>query len=223
LIFHQTLLRCSIAGKDVRVESEVEFMLRNESKPRGWYSRGYLPHFDGGTKLQFLTFRLDDSLPLTVLEKWKRELEQCSEIEREIVLRERIEKYLDCGYGNCYLKQPEIAEMVQNALLHHDGTKYKLIAWAIMPNHVHLLLKPLEALGAIEHSIKSYTANKINKFLNRSGTLWQKEVYDRYIRDFEHYQTTIAYIENNPVKARLCEKPSDWRFGSAYFLKNAGK
>ena len=173
--------------------------------------------------MQFLTFRLHDSLPLAVLEKWKKELAQCSEIEREIVLRERIEKYLDCGYRNCYLKRAEIAEIVQDALLFHDRAKYQLIAWTIMPNHVHLLLKPIEELGEIEHSIKSFTANKINKFLNRSGTLWQKEVYDRYIRDFEHYERTVAYIENNPVKAHLCEKAENWKFGSAYFFKNCEK
>jgi len=192
-------------------------MNNGENKPRGWYGRGYLPHFDDGAKLQFLTFRLNDSLPQTVLDKWKKELAQCSEIEREIVLRERIEKYLDCGYGKCYLKNAEIAKLAQDALLFHDGAKYKLIAWTIMPNHVHALVQPFEELGAIEHSIKSYTANKINKFLNRSGTLWQKEVFDRYIRDFEHYEKTVAYIENNPVKARLCEKAEDWRFGSAWF------
>jgi putative DNA methylase len=181
-------------------------MLNEKSKPRGWYSRGYLPHFDGGEKLQFLTFRLNDSLPTEVLEKWKLELEKSPEIEREITLRERIEKYLDCGYGKCYLKNPEIAEIVQNALLYHNKAKYKLISWVIMPNHVHVLLKPFEKLGAIEHSIKSYTANKINKLLKRSGSLWQTQVFDRYIRDFTHFEKTIAYIENNPVKARLCEK-----------------
>ena len=167
-------------------------MQKNEFKPKGWYSRGYLPHFDGGTKLQFLTFRLEESLPQSVLAKWEKELEQCSEIEREIVLRERIEKYLDCGYGKCYLKLAKVAKIVQNALLFHDETKYKLIAWTIMPNHVHLLIKPFEELGTIEHSIKSFTANKINKFLNRSGTFWQKEVFDRYIRDFEHYEKTMT-------------------------------
>jgi len=92
-----------------------------------------------------------------------------------------------------------------------------------MPNHVHALLKPFEELGAIEHSIKSFTANEINKLLKRSGSLWQTEVYDRYIRDFEHFETTVAYIEDNPVKGRLCRKASDWRFGSAGFLKNSDK
>lgn len=170
--------------------------------------------------MQFLTFRLNDSLPQEVLDKWKTELAQCSEIERKIVLHERIEKYLDCGYGKCYLKIPEAAEIMQNALLYHDEAKYKLIAWTIMPNHVHILLKPFEGLGTIEHSIKSFTANAINKLLGRSGTLWQKEVFDRYIRDFEHFHNTIAYIDNNPMKARLCEQAEDWQFGSAWFLKN---
>ncbi len=88
---------------------------------------------------------------------------------------------------------------------------------------LHVLVQPFEKLGAIEHSIKSFTANKINKLLNRSGELWQKEVFDLYIRDFEYFENTVAYIENNPVKARLCERASDWQFGSAWFLKAGGK
>ncbi|MEP6923370.1 MAG: transposase [Pyrinomonadaceae bacterium] len=191
------------------------------AKPDGsrrWYSRGYLSHFDGGEITQFITFRLHDSLPQDVLLGWRGELAGEPETEREILLNRRIEKYLDQGFGECFLLNPEIAAIVQNALLFHDNSLYRLSAWIIMPNHVHLLLTPNAgvALSRILHSLKSFTSNKVNQMLGRKGKLWQEESFDRYIRNREHYEKTITYIENNPVKARLCERPSDWQFSSAF-------
>lgn len=170
--------------------------------------------------MQFITFHLVDAVPCQVIDKWKIELEREKDEEAKKILHWRIEKFADQGYGACYLRNPEIAELVQNALLHFDKQKYKLIAWVIMPNHVHLLLRPLEnvELGAIIHSIKSFTAVKANRILNRTGKFWQEDYFDRFIRNFEHYEKTIHYIEMNPVKAELCDKPSDWKFSSAYFI-----
>jgi len=110
---------------------------------------------------------------------------------------------------------------VQDTLLYFDNEKYKLISWVIMPNHVHFLLRPFEnhKLEKIIHSIKSFTAQKANQILNRRGKFWQEEYFDRYIRNYEHFEKTINYIELNPVKAKLCEKPTDWKFSSAYFNK----
>ncbi|HYM00221.1 MAG TPA: hypothetical protein VEZ90_14810, partial [Blastocatellia bacterium] len=70
-------------------------------------------------------------------------------------------------------------------------------------------------LGQILHSWKSFTANQCNKALGRNGEFWQKETWDRYVRDERHYYNAIAYIERNPVKARLCKKPEDWEWSSA--------
>jgi putative DNA methylase len=97
--------------------------------------------------------------------------------------------------------------------------KYRLIAWVIMPNHVHFLAKPLkkEHLPNILHTIKSYTAHEINKILNRKAQFRQHESFDRYIRNEEHFVNVVGYIENNPVKAGLCQAARDWRFGSAHF------
>ena len=90
-----------------------------------------------------------------------------------------------------------------------------------MPNHSHMLLTPCAGheLSAILHSLKSYTANEANKLAGRSGQFWQPESFDRYVRDADHFQNVITYIENNPVKARLCEKPEDWPYSSAWFRK----
>lgn len=110
---------------------------------------------------------------------------------------------------------------MQDALLFHKGAKYKLHAWVVMPNHVHVLLTPLEDVHfpTIMHSIKSYTANEANKIAGRSGQFWQLESFDRYIRNLKHFVGVIRYIENNPVKAGLCRSPEEWPFSSASFEK----
>ncbi len=88
-----------------------------------------------------------------------------------------------------------------------------------MPNHLHCLLRPQEniELKDIMHSIKSYTGLKANRLLGRRGKFWQEDYFDRYIRNYEHFESAVDYINLNPVKAGLCEKPADWKFGSAYY------
>jgi REP element-mobilizing transposase RayT len=186
------------------------------------YSRGYLPHIDGEELIQFVTFRLHDSLPVSVLEKWQRELEHEEDDTRERLLRERSERYLDMGYGKSWLREPNAAKIVQDTLLYHDQKKYELYAWVIMPNHGHVLYKPINgfSLAEIQHSIKSCSANSINKLLQRKGRFWQEESFDRYIRDVRHFSNTVAYIENNPVKAGLCASPEEWPFSSAGFRES---
>ena len=195
---------------------------RTHKPPLGWHSRGYLPHFDGGELAQFITFRLYDALPRDVLIRWKEELKLQPSAEAESIMRRRIEAYLDQGHGGCFLRDFAVAGMVQNALLFHDRTKYRLSAWVVMPNHVHMLCKPSSGyrLADIMHSIKSFTSSEANKMLHRAGRFWQKEYFDRYIRNARHFAKTVAYIENNPVKAGLCKRPSDWPFSSAWFREH---
>ena len=190
----------------------------NAPDPRGWHTRGYLPHFDGGEMVQFITVHLGDALPKAVIDRWKVELQNEPDEERKKQLYWRAEKYIDKGFGRCYLGQTPIAEMVRDALMHFDLERYKLISWVIMPNHVHFLLRQCAGfeLEDIIHSLKSYTALKANRHLKRSGQFWQEEYFDRFIRDAAHYQNTIRYIELNPVKAKLCRKAEDWPFSSAF-------
>ncbi|MBX3290297.1 MAG: transposase [Acidobacteria bacterium] len=192
--------------------------MEDKNGPRGWYTRGYLPHFDAGPfRTQFITFRLFDSLPQNVLRRIKQELElrKPENISRETFIL--AERYLDKGYGACFLKRLDVATMVRDALLKYHLERYRLDAWVIMPNHAHLLLRPLEGhmYEKIMHSIKSYTASEANKLLGRKGAFWMREAFDRYIRDDEHYRRVVRYIENNPVKAGLCGLPEEWEFSSA--------
>jgi hypothetical protein len=120
----------------------------HQESPPGWYSRGYLPHFDGGEIAQIVTFRLFDSLPRSLLEQWHEELAHWPEKEAEVESRKRLEGYLDRGEGNAWMNDPRIAEQVQRALLFFDAQRYRLQAWVVMPNHVHALLTPERGLGA---------------------------------------------------------------------------
>ena len=114
------------------------------------------------------------------------------------------------------LRQPEIAALVQENLLHIDGTRYRLLAWVVMPNHVHAVIEISQTpLAEILHGWKSYTGKAANCLLKRTGDFWQAEYFDRYIRDEEHFRKAVRYIENNPVKAGRVKSPEEWIFGSA--------
>jgi len=129
-----------------------------------------------------------------------------------------IERVLDSGHGELLLGDMRIAELVENALLHFDDERYKLLSWVIMPNHVHVIATPHGdwSLASIVHSWKSFTATKANGVLGRSGTFWAREYYDRAVRDEVHYANAVSYVEMNPVKACLCIAPEEWRFSSAW-------
>lgn len=189
-------------------------------KIRGWHSRGYLPHYDSDRRTQFVTFRLHDSLPRNVLFRLKEESRvNMLRDKDDLELQRLTEKYLDKGAGECYLKQRLVAEIVERKILGRHLSKLILIAWVIMPNHVHLLFSPMtgHSLTTIMQSIKGATAMEANQVLGRTGSFWMRDYFDRYIRDREHCSKAVRYIENNPVKAGLCEKAEDWRFGSAWW------
>ena len=188
----------------------------------GWHSRGYLPHFDGRPTPQFITFHLADSIPHKVIDRWKQELRSITYLDEKLCLQKRIERYLDLGYGQAFLKVPEVAWMVQDSLLKFDVIRYRLFAWVVMPNHVHTLMSRFDEneLRNILHSIKSYTAHEANKILGRVGQFWIEDYFDRFMRNQRHFERTVRYIENNPVKAGLCREPGDWPYSSAWFKKH---
>ena len=185
---------------------------------KGIYDRGYLPHWDWVASLQAITFRLADSVPSAVIQQWRRELAEIpDETARERELRRRIARHEDRGAGESLLMRPNCAAIVHAQLLKGHPAQYRLLDWCIMPNHVHVLVK-LEGSASISEVVRSWkgpSAVEINRWLQRCGPLWQREYYDRLVRDMEHLHECRAYIRNNPVKANLCDKPDDWAFSSA--------
>lgn len=176
-------------------------------------NRGHrpLPHWEthGGT--YFITFRLDGSVPESVL----RELEIRNQLPNKLPGDDRptvkdVEAYLDRCCGECHLKDSRLAEVVANAIQYLDGKDYRLLAWVVMPNHVHLVCKllPGKSLSRTMQALKSFTAKGVNKLLGRTGALWQREYYDRLIRDDAELNRAISYVHDNPVKAGL----ADWKW-----------
>jgi type I restriction enzyme R subunit len=117
------------------------------------------------------------------------------------------EKYLDRGHGACVLRQPRLAQIVADSLLHFDGDRYVMGDFVVMPNDVHLLTC-LQGETDIEsqcRSWKKYTATKINRALGQRGRFWQEESFDHLIRTPEEFDYLRRYIADNPAKARLRE------------------
>jgi putative transposase len=108
-------------------------------------------------------------------------------------------------------------QVVVDALLHFDGDRYRMLAWCVMPNHVHVVVEPTQehSLGSVVKSWKAFTAAKINQLSGRSGAVWAPDYFDRFMRDEAQLRNTISYVENNPVAAGLVPAPGDWEFSSA--------
>jgi REP element-mobilizing transposase RayT len=194
---------------------------------RGWYSRGYLPHCDHPGLLQSITYHLADSLPAAVLEQMDAELRTLPPERQDTERRRSVEAWLDAGHGSCVLLLPRAAACVVDTWRHFAGERYDLIAWVVMPNHVHVLVRVYDGvpLAKIVQSWKSYTARRIRAMMeaeSRAGArrsqdqgVWMREYWDRYIRDERHFQMAVDYIHQNPVKARLVGMAKDWPWSSA--------
>jgi REP element-mobilizing transposase RayT len=179
---------------------------------KGWHTRGYLPHYDKPGTLQMVTFRLADAMPLALRHEW----ETLFTIENGREQRARLEEYLDRGHGKCLLKSAQVATAVEKVLLRFDGQRYRMTAWALMPNHAHVLFELWDMpLGKLLKAWKGTSANAANSVLGRTGAFWQEDYWDRFMRDEEHFRKAQHYIEWNPVKAGLVHQPEAWAFSSA--------
>jgi REP element-mobilizing transposase RayT len=185
----------------------------------GWHSRGYLPHLDVAGLTQSVTFRLADSLPAAQAVIWSELARLASDAQR----RAPAEAWLDRGHGSCALRDPVLAALVEDALLCFDGQRCRVLAWVVMPNHVHVLVEVFQGwpLRSLMKSWKSYTARAINSRLGHRGAVWQADYFDRFIRDDAHLRSEIDYIEENPVKAGLVVRAADWPWSSASRKRSA--
>ena len=185
----------------------------------GWHQRGYLPHHDVPGVTQLVTFRLNDAMPASRRSEW----EVLLRIEEDRERRRKLEEYLDRGLGECWLRQPRIADLAEGALRFFDGQRYCLGAWAVMPNHIHVLLEVWQTpLALLLKSWKGFTARKANKLLGREGAFWEREYWDTRIRDEQQLRKAVRYVETNPLKARLVPEAKAWQWSSARFRDEFG-
>jgi REP element-mobilizing transposase RayT len=175
-------------------------------------NRGYLPHWEETNRTYFVTFRLHDSLPAEVLARIRDTSDHQNLHNQQTQKRFSValERSLHEGHGACYMIKPAIATLVALALKQFDGQRYHLSAWCVMPNHVHVVLRPFVRwkLPPIIHSWKSFTAKHANGLLGRSGSFWQREYYDHLVRNDAEYLRVVRYVVNNPMKAGL----KDWEW-----------
>jgi REP-associated tyrosine transposase len=180
------------------------------------FTANRLSHWQQEGAVYFITFRLADAVPHRLRTEWESERESwlrvhpqpwSAEVER--AYHERftgaIERWLDAGHGSCILRRRGCAEIVAEALLYFDGQRAVMISSVVMPNHVHALFVqntewPLEK---VLRSWKSFTSRKINSLLDLKGSIWQRDYFDRLVRDEKHFANCVRYIRKNPVKARL--------------------
>jgi putative transposase len=171
--------------------------------------RGQLPHWSQDEVMQFVTFRLGDSLPKEKILMWKRQSQTfrntwpppwTEEVHDEYNKRfaVKLERWLDEGAGSCLLKETPVRRILEEAIMLFQGERVEHHAWVIMPNHVHLLFKPFVPLDELIKSWKGVSARKLGK-----GSIWQPNYRDTLVRDGEHFANAVRYIRRNPVKAKL--------------------
>jgi type I restriction enzyme R subunit len=177
-----------------------------------------LPHWHQPGVYCFVTWRMGDSLPREVLEEWSAEREawlrqhpepwtEATEIEYFDRFSRRMDKWVAAGKGSCPFRDPSLARIVGDTLQHFDGQHFELVSYVVMPNHVHVLFRPLgdHTVGTIVKSWKSFSAREVNKRLGKTGALWMDDYWDRLIRNEAHFKQTRDYIRNNPTEGGLKE------------------
>ncbi len=178
----------------------------------------HLPHWRQEGATYFVTFRLHDSLPQSKLREldffraeWqRRHPPPHSRDDKEDLARElmrRVEAWLDQGMGSCVLRSSDVSAILVQALHRDDGGGQELDCFVVMPNHVHAIVRPLAPttlpLEMVLQRWKGGSSCEIQRHLQRSGMLWQRESFDRIIRDEEHLYRAIQYIGRNPKNAGL--------------------
>lgn len=194
-----------------------------------------LPHWTKDGATYAVTFRLAGSLPKHVLENHRAitlqiknqiaeaKKQKTSALENDLRQKlidhyqSHLEEAFDKQEGNAWMNDREVAAIVARSITHFDGVRYDLGAWCVMPNHVHMVIRPKDGhpLPKILQSIKRHSAKEANKHLQRTGSFWQKESYDHVIRDEEDFQNQTRYILENPAKAGIAVEAVSNRFNMA--------
>ncbi len=199
-----------------------------------FFRKRNLPHIQPADTPIFITYNLALDLPETIKilfqrkhKEFESKLKNMSKKEQrqQIIIFEKmmfdimdnfLGKYRN---GPLYLENTKVARIVWDSLLFYNNKQYKLFCFCIMPNHVHVLLKPFNkennipiSLSYILQNHKGYSARESNKVLNKKGQFWQDESYDHYVRKENEFYKIVWYIINNPVKASLVKNWKDWEF-----------
>ncbi|WP_411825256.1 transposase [Luteolibacter sp. AS25] len=200
-------------------------------------TKNRLPHWQQEGATYFVTWRLKDSIPRKLLDEWKIEREEWRarnpqpwsiETETEFHKRfsTRIDTVMDKGHGECVLRKKKCREVLSHCFDQFAEERFLMHSWVAMPNHVHALFTIAEdrQLETVVGAWKGNSAKSINQLIGQTGSLWQKDYFDRIIRDWQHMFRVAKYIRRNPTKGKL--KGTDYALYEADWVKrmlgNAG-
>lgn len=189
------------------------FLDKNEKIEQ--YFGGNLPHMHQDGTTQYVTFRLADSLPEIKIQELNNLIAQFKEANPEPwnhetqidywkMIGPKSERLLHNGHGNCLLRFPEVRKILIDSIAYYDFIRYEVDAYVIMPNHVHMLIRPLGKykIRNILHGIKGYSGYAINKLTCSHGEFWMRESFDRLVRNKAAYEHYLRYIISNPRKLK---------------------
>ena len=153
-----------------------------------------LPHWNQYGKMVFVTFRTADSLPRSVLAALS--MTQSDKTKSAYL---SLDKYLHQGHGASLMQHQNIRGIVEASIRYHDGVSFLCYGFVIMPNHIHMLILPLqEDVHKAIAAIKRYSAREINIKTGRAGSFWQTECFDTLVRNTAHFSRIREYIADNP-------------------------
>jgi type I restriction enzyme R subunit len=223
------LIEAKVAFRSAKADIRISSMLGEAFDPKGelLIHEHCRPRWSQAGSVVFITFRTQDSIPREVVKRWDREKQEWLRQRgadprahwsvglRELsqTVRKELQKSFDrCRdaflhncHGRCLLKQPELAKIVANALLHFDGQRYRMGDFIVMPNHVHLLavFPTADAMKEQCDSWLHFTAFRINQAIDERGKFWQQEPFDHLVRSPQQYEYLWPYIADNPARAGL--------------------
>lgn len=183
------------------------------------FYRRRLPHWHPEGRWLFVTWRLYGSLPPKLLRSSREATHRGKPGYRFKAWDTLLDK---AQVGPVWLREERIAKLIVDELLRGEEELllYKLYAFVVMPNHVHVLIDPKVPLREITNRIKGVTSRQANRVLQRTGQpFWQDESFDHWLRSNDGFDRTVRYVERNPVTAGLTAKPEDWLWSSASMRK----
>ncbi|HKK17618.1 MAG TPA: hypothetical protein VJ952_02960 [Opitutales bacterium] len=191
--------------------------------------RDQLPHWVAEHGCYAVTLRCRGSLPKPVLQKLREQVSAQVDIngsDSDYRLEQRrlflsLEHYLDQGLGFAPFHDRELALKFSRWLSEYNQEGMRFSCWTVMPNHLHLITKPLRSRSCEEFGrkwvlFKMRSTRFLNLSLQRRGAFWQRSWFDRWIRDASELQKWMVYLEQNPVKADLSTEPEKWPGSSSY-------
>lgn len=108
------------------------------------------------------------------------------------------------------------AKLSIETLYHYRGTAYLLHEFVVMPDHIHVLPTPNMSLEKAVQFIKGGFSYRAKKELGSNMEVWQKGFSDHRIRDASDYRFHQIYVQQNPVRKKLCERAEDYPYSSAH-------